>query len=64
MVGAEDVRVVGDILHHGHQSLGDQEIVQTPATVLQPLFQPHGPPGIGALHLRIPGTKDIDQSQA
>ena len=63
VVGAKDVRVVGDALHHGQQRLGDQEVVQPPAPVFQPLVQTHGPPGIGPLHLGVPGPEHVRQPQ-
>ena len=62
VIGAEDIRVMGDALNHGHQCFGQQEVVQPPPPILQPFVQTHRPPGIGALCLGMQCAEYIYQS--
>lgn len=47
----------------GQQRIRNQKVIQSPATVFQPLIEPHRPPGIDYLCLGIPGPEHIGQAE-
>ena len=61
MVGAKGIYVMLDAVYAAEQGLRNDKVVKAPTTVFQPLLQPVGPPGIGALHVWIQGAEHIQE---
>ena len=62
MVAAGDLRPDVGVFHTGQQTLGHDEVVDTPSGVLLSGVKAVGPPGVDALGIRIKMAERIGEA--